>query len=59
VTGVQTVLFRSTKTDKKNIVDMGSFTIQDLVDFDVKYDTLYVDEENVITKFPRNFPLKS
>jgi hypothetical protein len=48
-----------TKTDKKNIVDMGSFTIQDLVDFDVKYDTLYVDEENVITKFPRNFPLKS
>jgi hypothetical protein len=40
------------KTDKKNIVDMGSFTIQDLLDFNVKYETLYVDNDNVIVKFP-------
>ena len=46
------------KTGKKNVIDMGGFTIKDLIDFEVKYDTLYVDEENVITNFPRNFPLK-
>jgi hypothetical protein len=46
------------KTDKKNIIDMGSFTIQDLIDFNVRYETLYVDEENVIVKFPKEYPPK-
>lgn len=46
------------KTGKKNVVDMGGFTIKDLIDFGVKYDTLYVDEENVTTSFPRNNPPK-
>lgn len=43
------------KTGKKNVVDMGGFTIKDLIDFGVKYDTLYVDEDNVITNFPRKY----
>jgi hypothetical protein len=47
------------KTGKKNVVDMGGFTIKDLIDFNVKYDTLYVDEDNVITSFPRNNPPKN
>ena len=46
------------KVGKKNVVDMGGFTIKDLIDFGVKYDTLYVDEENVLTKFTRNNPPK-
>lgn len=41
-----------TKTGKKNKVDMGGFTIKDLIDFNVKYVTLFVDENDVITKFP-------
>lgn len=44
------------KTDKKNIIDMGSFTIQDLIDFNVRYETLYVDKENVIVNFPKEYP---
>jgi hypothetical protein len=43
------------KTGKKNKVDMGGFTIKDLLDFGVRYETLYVDKDNVII----NFPLKN
>jgi hypothetical protein len=43
-----------TKTDKKNKMDMGGFSIQDLIDFDVKYRTLFIDEEEVVAKFPLN-----
>lgn len=42
------------KKGKQNKVDMGGFTIKDLIDFGVKYHTLFVDEDNVITKFPRS-----
>jgi hypothetical protein len=43
------------KTGKKNKVDMGGFTIKDLLDFGVRYETLYIDKDNVII----NFPLKN
>jgi hypothetical protein len=46
------------KTGKKNIIDMGSFTIQDLINFKVRYETLYVDEENVTVNFPKEYPPK-
>jgi hypothetical protein len=42
------------KTEKKNKVDMGGFTIKDLLDFGVKYKTLYIDKDNVIANFPLN-----
>jgi hypothetical protein len=42
------------KTGKKNKVDMGGFTIKDLLDFGVKYKTLYIDKDNVIANFPLN-----
>ena len=45
------------KVDKKNVIDMGPFTIKDLIDFNVKYETLYIDKDNVIVKFPLNSPL--
>jgi hypothetical protein len=32
--------------------DSKGFTIQDLINFDVKYETLYVDPDEVIVKFP-------
>jgi hypothetical protein len=41
-----------TKTEKKNKIDMGGFTIKDLIDFNVKYVTLFIDENDVIAKFP-------
>jgi hypothetical protein len=34
--------------------DAKSFSIQDLIDFGVKYETLYVDPDEVIVKFPLN-----
>tara|TARA_B110000503_G_C6921766_1_gene318991 strand:+ start:47 stop:652 length:606 start_codon:yes stop_codon:yes gene_type:complete len=41
-----------TKTEKKNKVDMGGFTIKDLIDFNVKYVTLFIDKNDVTAKFP-------
>lgn len=42
------------KVGRKNVVDMGYFTIKELIDFNVKYNTLYVDNENVVTSFKLN-----
>jgi hypothetical protein len=39
---------------KEKGYDSESFTIQDLIDFGVKYETLYVDSDEVIVKFPLN-----
>jgi hypothetical protein len=42
------------KLSKKGGNDAESFSIQDLIDFGVKYETLYVDKDEVIVNFPLN-----
>jgi hypothetical protein len=45
---------KNMKLLKEKGYDSESFTIQDLIDFGVKYETLYVDSDEVIVKFPLN-----
>lgn len=42
------------KTGKKNKRDSAFFNISELITFQVKYETLFIDENNVIAKFPLN-----
>lgn len=47
------------KTGKKNERDAGSFNIGELINFGIKYDTLFLDKKNAIAKFPLSNPPKN